>query len=116
VSCGIFILLNFKANPDEHEGDRTYLAPEFWNSSHVGTPADIFSLGLIGLEAAANIILPENGPQWAALRESDFSVVDFGNTSMPLIDLISSMLIPDPQKRPTASDILSHPLIKKFSA
>ncbi|KAI8853524.1 kinase-like domain-containing protein [Chytridium lagenaria] len=42
----------------------------------VWKPSDIFSLGLIILEMMANIILPENGPQWQKL-EDDFSESGF---------------------------------------
>lgn len=37
--------------------------------------ADIFSLGLIVLEVAANVVLPDNGPTWIALRSGDLSEV-----------------------------------------
>ncbi|RYP55267.1 hypothetical protein DL768_000022 [Monosporascus sp. mg162] len=56
------------------EGDREYLAPEALRSE-IDKPADIFSLGLIMLEIAANVKLPENGATWTALREGDFSEV-----------------------------------------
>lgn len=29
-------------NPEEREGDRTYLAPEMWSGTGVGPPADIY--------------------------------------------------------------------------
>ena len=56
------------------EGDREYLAPEALRSE-IDKPADIFSLGLIMLEIAANVKLPENGATWTALREGDFTEV-----------------------------------------
>jgi mitosis inhibitor protein kinase SWE1 len=56
------------------EGDREYLAPEALRSE-IDKPADIFSLGLIMLEIAANVKLPDNGATWTALREGDFSEV-----------------------------------------
>ncbi|KAI0974000.1 hypothetical protein F4678DRAFT_394338 [Xylaria arbuscula] len=56
------------------DGDREYLAPEALRSE-INTPADIFSLGLMMLEIAANVKLPENGATWTALREDDFSEV-----------------------------------------
>ncbi|KAI0015125.1 hypothetical protein F4780DRAFT_787430 [Xylariomycetidae sp. FL0641] len=58
----------------DFEGDREYLAPEALRSD-VDQPADVFSLGLITLEIAANVKLPENGATWTALREGDFSEV-----------------------------------------
>ncbi|KAI1177194.1 hypothetical protein F4777DRAFT_218589 [Nemania sp. FL0916] len=56
------------------DGDREYLAPEGLRSE-IDTPLDIFSLGLIMLEIAANVKLPENGATWTALREDDFSEI-----------------------------------------
>ncbi|KAG6008705.1 hypothetical protein E4U21_004060 [Claviceps maximensis] len=56
------------------EGDREYMAPEILNGK-TGQSADVFSLGLMTLEAAANVVLPENGPTWIALRSGDLSEV-----------------------------------------
>ncbi|KAK7431739.1 mitosis inhibitor protein kinase swe1 [Neonectria magnoliae] len=56
------------------EGDREYMAPEMLKGK-VGQSADVFSLGLIILETAANVVLPDNGPTWIALRSGDLSEV-----------------------------------------
>ncbi|GAO19461.1 hypothetical protein UVI_02064160 [Ustilaginoidea virens] len=56
------------------EGDREYMAPEMLKGK-AGQSADVFSLGLITLEAAANVVLPDNGPTWIALRSGDLSDV-----------------------------------------
>lgn len=56
------------------DGDREYLAPEALRSE-IDKPVDIFSFGLIMLEIAANVKLPENGATWTALREDDFSEI-----------------------------------------
>ncbi|KAK2603678.1 mitosis inhibitor protein kinase swe1 [Conoideocrella luteorostrata] len=56
------------------EGDREYMAPEMLKG-HAGQSADVFSLGLMTLEAAANVVLPDNGPTWIALRSGDLSEV-----------------------------------------
>ena len=56
------------------EGDREYMAPEMLKG-RAAQSADIFSLGLITLEAAANVALPDNGPTWVALRSGDLSEV-----------------------------------------
>lgn len=58
----------------EGEGDREYIAPEILDGQ-VDKPADIFALGLIVLEAACNVFLPDNGPSWQALRNGDLSNV-----------------------------------------
>ncbi len=70
---GLATSLPAEKGPDL-EGDREYLAPEALRSE-IDKPADIFSLGLIMLEIAANVKLPENGATWTALREGDFSEV-----------------------------------------
>lgn len=57
----------------EREGDREYIAPEVLSKQIYGTPADIFSFGLMMLEIAANIILPDNGIHWQKLRSGDLS-------------------------------------------
>ncbi|OLL22103.1 Mitosis inhibitor protein kinase wee1 [Neolecta irregularis DAH-3] len=57
----------------EREGDREYIAPEILSCQQYDKPADIFSLGLIMLEIAANIVLPENGLPWQKLRSGDLS-------------------------------------------
>ncbi|KAJ4863107.1 protein kinase domain-containing protein [Trichoderma breve] len=56
------------------EGDREYMAPEMLEGK-ADQSADIFSLGLMTLETAANVMLPDNGPTWVALRSGDLSEV-----------------------------------------
>jgi mitosis inhibitor protein kinase SWE1 len=58
----------------EGEGDREYIGPEILRGQ-LDKPADIYSLGLIVLEIACNVFLPDNGPTWVALREGDMSVI-----------------------------------------
>lgn len=55
------------------EGDRNYIAPELINDKIYTPFADIFSVGLIVLEIATNIILPDNGTPWRKLRSGDLS-------------------------------------------
>ncbi|KAI1462599.1 hypothetical protein F4805DRAFT_452425 [Annulohypoxylon moriforme] len=70
---GLTTSLPLERNPDI-EGDREYMAPEALRSE-ISQAADVFSFGLIMLEIAANVKLPENGATWTALREGDFSEV-----------------------------------------
>ncbi|EGO60236.1 hypothetical protein NEUTE1DRAFT_127160 [Neurospora tetrasperma FGSC 2508] len=58
----------------EGEGDREYIGPEILLGQY-DKPADIFALGLIILEIACNVYLPDNGPTWQALRNGDLTVV-----------------------------------------
>ncbi|KAK8005395.1 hypothetical protein PG990_011432 [Apiospora arundinis] len=70
---GMAAALPITKGPD-FEGDREYLALEVLRGE-INTPADVFSLGLIMLEIAANVKLPDNGATWTALRKDDFSEV-----------------------------------------
>ena len=58
----------------EGEGDREYIGPEILMGQY-DKPADIFALGLIMLETAANVELPDNGVSWQKLRNGDMSDV-----------------------------------------
>lgn len=58
----------------EGEGDREYIGPEIL-MGQFDKPADIFALGLIMLEIAGNVELPDNGPSWQKLRAGDMSDV-----------------------------------------
>lgn len=56
----------------EGEGDREYIGPEILMGVF-DKPADVFALGLIILEIAGNVQLPDNGPTWTRLRSGDMS-------------------------------------------
>lgn len=58
----------------EGEGDREYIGPEILLGQY-DKPADVFALGLIMLEIAGNVELPDNGPTWQRLRSGDMSDV-----------------------------------------
>ncbi|KAI9893258.1 MAG: hypothetical protein M1814_000386 [Vezdaea aestivalis] len=58
----------------EGEGDREYIGPEVL-LGQFDKPADIFALGLIMVEIAANVELPDNGTSWQKLRAGDMSDV-----------------------------------------
>lgn len=66
---------NWPAQPGiEGEGDREYIGPEILLGQY-DKPADVFALGLIMLEIAGNVQLPDNGPTWQRLRSGDMSDV-----------------------------------------
>ncbi|KAN0108416.1 kinase-like protein [Hyaloscypha variabilis] len=58
----------------EGEGDREYIGPEILLGQY-DKPADVFALGLIMLEIAGNVQLPDNGATWHRLRSGDISDV-----------------------------------------
>lgn len=97
----------------EREGDREYIAPEVIFESKYGKPADIFSLGLILLEAACSVEIPDNGAPWHKLRCNDFSDVSFDAISATLQSVITSMLSAEPSMRPTASDLVDMPVLER---
>ena len=58
----------------EGEGDREYIGPEILQGKY-DKPADVFALGMIMVEIAGNVELPDNGPSWQKLRSGDLSDV-----------------------------------------
>ncbi|CAI4044278.1 hypothetical protein SUVZ_10G0230 [Saccharomyces uvarum] len=78
----------------ENEGDREYIAPEIISDCTYDYKADIFSLGLMIVEIAANVILPDNGNAWHKLRSGDLS--DAGRLSST--DIHSESLFSDTTK------------------
>ena len=58
----------------EGEGDRGYIGPEILKGQF-DKPADVFAFGLIMLEIAGNVRLPDNGASWQRLRSGDMSDV-----------------------------------------
>ena len=81
----------------EGEGDREYIGPEILEGIFE-PPADIFAFGLIMLEIAANVQLPDNGPSWMKLRSGDFSDVPsltWSNASSVLRDASGNPIVDD---------------------
>ncbi|KAF2653012.1 kinase-like protein [Lophiostoma macrostomum CBS 122681] len=58
----------------EGDGDRHYLAPEALEGDY-DKPCDVYALGLMMLEIAANASVPDQGTLWQSLRSGDFSDV-----------------------------------------
>jgi mitosis inhibitor protein kinase SWE1 len=56
----------------EGEGDREYIGPEILRGQF-DKASDIFALGLMLVEIAANVQLPDNGVIWQRLRSGDMS-------------------------------------------
>lgn len=77
-----------------------------------GAKAESFcSFGLVILEAAANVVLPDNGLSWHRLRSNDFSEVSTSRLSTPLSSLLVGLLAQDPQSRSNISKVSEHPII-----
>ncbi|GAA5876049.1 hypothetical protein JCM3774_004488 [Rhodotorula dairenensis] len=97
----------------EREGDREYIAPEIL-SGRYGKEADIFSLGLIALEAAANVVLPDNGPAWQKLRANDLTDVDLSRLSPMFVGVLQGMLNKSPDARASIVDVVQQPVIAQL--
>ncbi|CAK9781974.1 hypothetical protein CC85DRAFT_276975 [Cutaneotrichosporon oleaginosum] len=110
----------------DHEGDREYLCPEALNDVPPAPPADIYSLGIMTLEAALSVELPSNGEAWIKLRHDDFSDLDNQYAlrggpkpdvipgepptpvvSMALVSTIQHMMASNPAQRMTLAELLS---------
>lgn len=87
------------------EGDKYYMAPEVLDGIYTKA-ADIFSLGLIMLELAADVELPSNGDSWQNLRHGDFSELSLDDTSDMLNQLIREMTHSSYELRPSIQKVL----------
>ncbi|XP_074617902.1 membrane-associated tyrosine- and threonine-specific cdc2-inhibitory kinase-like [Acropora palmata] len=94
------------------EGDPKYLAPELMQGSFTKC-ADIFSLGITLLELASDLDLPRGGDTWHQLRNGQLPQVFTQGFSADLKRLISWMMAPLPQKRPTVDEILAEPAVQQ---
>eukprot|EP00960_Hanusia_phi_P053609 762186-Hanusia_phi.AAC.4 len=95
----------------DEEGDKRYLSREMLQHSESCDlfKADIFALGVSVLELASLSALPTEGAEYHRIRDGK---VDFpASFSPPFQALILSLLDPNPLNRPSASDIVRHPLL-----
>ena len=113
---GRVVLLDFglaiAATEQEHDqgadGTRAYMAPEQAAAQHVGPPADLYALGVV-LFAALTSELPFRGAEIERGRVSrNACQVRSIRPDAPedLASLCDSLLVADPELRPTASDVL----------
>ncbi|XP_077289858.1 wee1-like protein kinase [Arctopsyche grandis] len=98
------------SSPQHEEGDCRYLSNEVLQEDLSNlTKADIFALGLTIYEAGGGGPLPKNGQEWHDIRNG--RLPDLPNCSQELNLLIKNMIGIDPTKRPSAIQIVRHPLL-----
>lgn len=111
------------------EGAGPYVSPEAlmypgneYEKIFVTEKTDIFSFGLVLLEAATGIYAPRGGSSnYARIRNGTLKLgeeiyqIKNNEISQPLINLINEMISFDPDKRPSSASIASHPLAIQYS-
>ncbi|ETK92432.1 WEE protein kinase [Phytophthora nicotianae P10297] len=89
------------------EGDAKYMAKELLSSADRLPSADIFCLGIMMLEIATGMVLPEAGKKWHDVRDGDLPSLS-PEYSKELGEIILQMMHPDPTKRPSAAAIMKN--------
>ena len=96
--------------PLEAEGDSRYLPKEILAEELDHLPkADIFALGLTLYEMMSCKPLPANGTEWHVLRNG--SAPTCKAFSVELNTIVARMIHPDPASRPSAEQLVNHPLV-----
>ncbi|XP_008302285.1 membrane-associated tyrosine- and threonine-specific cdc2-inhibitory kinase [Stegastes partitus] len=101
-----------KVKDDAQEGDPRYMAPELLRGQY-GPAADVFSLGVSILELACNIEVPNGGEGWQQLRQGCLPSEFTNGLSDELQTVLRMMLAPEPSERPTVSELLALPCVRK---
>uniref|UniRef100_A0A0E0CF52 Protein kinase domain-containing protein n=1 Tax=Oryza meridionalis TaxID=40149 RepID=A0A0E0CF52_9ORYZ len=95
------------------DGDSRYMPPEMLNDKYEHLDrVDIFSLGAAIYELIRGTQLPDSGPQFSSLREGKIALLP--GCPMQFQSLIKSMMDPDPMRRPSAKEVLRHPIFDKL--
>jgi membrane-associated tyrosine- and threonine-specific cdc2-inhibitory kinase len=109
VKIGDFGLAGSVGSFDGEEGDPKYMAPELLTSGERHPSADAFSLGMTLYELASDLDtdIPVDGPRWHEIRSGNHNPkVSLACRSHELVDLISMLLNPNRENRPSVDTIL----------
>lgn len=103
---GDFGLVSKIENQDDvEEGDSRYMSMELLSGDLEDlTKSDIFSLGATLYEICLGRGLPENGQEWQDIRQG--VLLPMRNTSFDLQLIITAMMSPKKEDRPTAATLL----------
>ncbi|OAY71755.1 Wee1-like protein kinase [Ananas comosus] len=95
------------------EGDSRYMPQEMLNDKYEHLDkVDIFSLGAATYELVKGTPLAESGPQFSNLREGKISLLP--GYPLQFQSLLKAMMDPDPLKRPSAKEVMEHPIFDKL--
>ncbi|KQX05077.1 MULTISPECIES: serine/threonine-protein kinase [unclassified Leifsonia] len=92
-------------NHDSVLGTASYISPEQALGEDVGTPSDIYSLGLVLLEALTGEREYRGAPLEAAMERLHRSPVVPESLPEEWVQLLTAMTLSDPSARPTAHDV-----------
>lgn len=112
-------LLHSFSKKNSKIGTPYWMSPEVITQKHYDHKCDIWSLGITCIEMAEGE--PPNSKIRTFLvmkyivREPPKGLTNPSNWSPEFNDFISKCLIVEPEKRPTAKEMIIHPFIKKFS-
>lgn len=109
-------MVGSQAKEIEQPGESAYMAPELidHNVGPITPAADMFSLGVVLLELAADIKIPFTGEDYDRMRHELIQVPESSGRSVELRSLVASLLRRNPLDRPTAAQLCSHPVITRY--
>ncbi|KAI8044649.1 nuclear receptor-binding protein homolog [Drosophila gunungcola] len=95
---------------ERERGAHYFQAPEYGAADQLTAALDIYAFGMCALEMAALEIQPSNSES-TAISEETIQRTIFSLENDLQRDLIRKCLNPQPQDRPSANDLLFHPLL-----